>query len=333
MRAIALVSGGLDSILAARVAQEQGIEVIPFHFSIPFCHRSKSDSEPAVAMSRLVQASLSVTPLIKDISADFLSIIRKPAHGFGSHMNPCIDCKILMLRRAGELMPEVGAEFIITGEVLGQRPMSQYRHALKLIEEKSGLRGLVVRPLSAQLLDETIPEAKGWITRAALLDFNGRSRRPQIDLAKQYGITGYPNPAGGCLLTDPGFSLRLKDLIAHGEFTLRNISSLKIGRHFRVSHNAKLMVGRNEEENSKLLALSKKGDYLFMPSCIAGPTSLGRGAFSGNLVTLCAAITCRYCDLDGSGTAEIVWHKVAHEKKGSLRIAPIAERRLSRLRI
>ncbi|RJO65124.1 MAG: hypothetical protein C4540_02255, partial [Candidatus Omnitrophota bacterium] len=196
MKAIALVSGGLDSVLAARVAQEQGIEIIPFHFSIPFCHRSKNESGPAAGMSRLVRTSLKVAPVIKDISADFLSLIRKPAHGFGSQMNPCIDCKILMLRKARDEMPLVGAAFVITGEVLGQRPMSQYRHALKLIEKKSGLEGLVVRPLSAQLLDETTPEQKGWIRRSALLNFNGRNRKPQFVLAKLYGISGYPNPAG-----------------------------------------------------------------------------------------------------------------------------------------
>ncbi|MEW6074908.1 MAG: tRNA 4-thiouridine(8) synthase ThiI [Candidatus Omnitrophota bacterium] len=333
MKAIALVSGGLDSVLAARVAQEQGIEVIPFHFSIPFCHRSKSNNEPAAGMSRLVRMSLKVAPVIRDISADFLSLIRKPAHGFGSHMNPCIDCKILMLRKAKDEMPVVGAEFVITGEVLGQRPMSQYRHALKLIERKSDLEGLVVRPLSAQLLDETIPEQKGWITRSALLNFNGRNRRPQFTLARLYGINGYPNPAGGCLLTDPAFSRRLKDLVAHGELSIENVSLLKIGRHFRISDNARLAVGRNEGENKVLLSLAKGGDYLFMPSSIAGPTSLGRGVFSKELAMRCAAITCRYCDLDGSLTAEIIWRRVAHGQEEIISIAPFPETGLAGLRI
>ncbi|MDD5565285.1 MAG: tRNA 4-thiouridine(8) synthase ThiI [Candidatus Omnitrophica bacterium] len=333
MKAIALVSGGLDSVLAARVAQEQGIEVIPFHFSIPFCHRSKSDSGPGAGMNRLVRSSLHIPPVIKDISADFLSLVREPAHGFGSQMNPCIDCKILMLRKAKDEMPVVGAAFVITGEVLGQRPMSQYRDALKLIEKKSGLEGLVVRPLSAQLLDETIPEQKGWIARSALLNFNGRNRKPQFALAKRYNISGYPNPAGGCLLTDPAFSNRLKDLIMHGELSVENISLLKIGRHFRISDNARLAVGRNEEENRKLLSLAKGGDYLFMPSSVAGPTSLGRGVFSKDLAMRCAAITCRYCDLDGSLTAEIIWRRVAYGQEEIISIAPFAETDLAGLRI
>ncbi len=325
MKAIALISGGLDSILAARLIQEQGVEVSPVYFRIPFCSRS------AASVFNL-EKYLGKPILNCDISADFLKIVESPRHGFGSNLNPCIDCKILMLSRAREMMPQENAQFVVTGEVLAQRPMSQNRQALDTIERSSGLQGLVVRPLSARLLAESLPESKGWIDRRRLLKFSGRQRRQQIELAEKLGVRDYAQPAGGCLLTDPAFAARLDDLVSHKELDLDNVELLKLGRHFRISENAKLAVGRNQAENEAIVSLAKDGDYLFMPDeSTAGPTSLGRGSFSQGLIELAAKITCRYCDPKGKDLA-ILYRRVPG-KESSVNVAAADERELCALRL
>lgn len=196
--------------------------------------------------------------------------------------------------------------------------MSQGRQSLELIEKKSGLQGSLLRPLSAQLLVPTVAEIEGWVNRHRLLGISGRSRKPQIELARRFSLKEYPNAAGGCLLTDPGFSGRLKDLIKHKELSLENIELLKIGRHFRVSSQAKLVLGRNEKENGELHALAREGDYLFYPRDIPGPTALGRGIFPEELLRLCCNITCRYCDLNGKIYGTICYHKLADSEERSL---------------
>jgi len=333
MKAIALISGGLDSVLAAKLIKGQGIEILPLNFKIPFCHRDKELTPDKQNNLKQAADNLGVDLRIVDISDDFLKMLESPEYGFGSNMNPCIDCKILMLAKAKGLMGELGAEFVVTGEVLGQRPMSQHRQALEIIEKKSGLEGLVLRPLSAKLLSETIPESRGWIDRNKLLKFSGRQRRPQMDLAKDLGIEKYPNAAGGCLLTDPGFSERIRDLISHQILSIDNIELLKIGRHFRFSDEAKLVVGRNEKENEELALLAREGDYLFLPNeKLAGPTSLGRGKFSQELINFSCGITCRYCDLN-SEEAEIIYRKVPEKEDGRLKVAPAADKELAAFRI
>lgn len=315
MKAVALISGGLDSILAARFMQSLGIEVMPVYFETPFCHKSK---QPGIGKPVDSLASDNLKEGLKkiDISSDFLKLLVSPRYGFGSHMNPCIDCKILMLSKAKAIMQESGAKFVITGEVLGQRPMSQHHKALKLIEEKSGLAGLLLRPLSAKLLDETIPEKNNWVNRQRLLEFNGRSRRPQMKLALELGIKNYSTPAGGCLLTDPSFAKRLKDLIKHREASLDNIRLLKLGRHFRLSPQAKLIVGRNEKENIQIQEMAVKGDYLFFPAPeLAGPTSLGRGIFNEELIKLSCAISCYYHDLGQEKRLPIYYQGISEDKQ------------------
>jgi len=325
MKAIALISGGLDSILAGCLIKEQGIDILPVNFKIPFV-KSR--------ISSLVADSLGKELKTVDISGDFLKLLEKPAHGFGSNMNPCIDCKILMLKKAKEMIQPQGAAFIVTGEVLGQRPMSQHKRALDIIAKKSGLDGLVVRPLSARLLPQTLPEKEGWIKRDKLLDFNGRGRLGQIRLAKDFGIKEYAQPAGGCLLTDPEFSNRLKDIILHQELNVSNIELLKFGRHFRISSDAKLIVGRNEKENKELENLAKDRDYLFYPHQeLAGPTSLGRGDFSEDLIRLSCAITCRYCDLKGTASADIIYKRIPEKEDKILKVLPIEEDKLISFRI
>jgi len=238
-----------------------------------------------------------------------------------------------MLRKAKEYMQQLGAAFIVTGEVVGQRPMSQHKQALNLIEKEADLVGLVLRPLSAKLLPETIPEKENWISRDKLLDFNGRTRRPQIRLAKVFGIQDYPCAAGGCLLTDPQFAKRTKDLLEYGELNLNSIELLKIGRHFRLTPNAKLIVGRDEKENGRLLTKAKENDYLFMPARLAGPSALGIGAFNTELIKLSCRLVSHYCDLDGNLNAEIVCRKTADEKGEVLNVLPIEEERLTGFRI
>jgi len=321
MKAVALISGGLDSLLAAKLIQGQGVEVLALHFQMPFCASNVKEAVAALGLS------------LKEVSIDeeFIGLILKPKHGRGSHMNPCIDCKILMLRRAKEMMASLGADFIITGEVLGQRPMSQHRQSLEVIERESGLEGLLLRPLSARLLAETLPEKKGWVKREELLAFNGRARKPQIDLADKLGIRNYRQPAGGCLLTDAAFSGRIKDLIKYNELTLDNIELLKIGRHFRLSQTAKLVVGRNEIENGRLIRLKQKDDLIFMPEILAGPTALGRGTFDNDLIELSCSIVSRYCDLNGEAAADIICENVSCGQK-VYSIAAAREEQLAALR-
>ena len=259
MKAITLISGGLDSILAARLVKEQGIDIIPLNFYIPFYSRHKGN--PGKDTASFVSDALGSELMTIDIGLEFLKILEKPNYGFGSNMNPCIDCKILMLSKAKGLMKELDAAFIVTGEVLGQRPMSQHKKALELIERRSGLKGILLRPLSAKHLSETLPEKEGWVNRGNLLDFSGRTRKPQIELAKAFKIKDYPNPAGGCLLTDPEFAKRLKDIIRHDELNIDNVELLKIGRHFRISPKTKLVVGRNEKENKEIEAIFTENNF------------------------------------------------------------------------
>ncbi len=333
MKAIALISGGLDSTLAAKLVQQQDIEIFALNFKTLFCRCDRKTANECGNYVFKIATDLGIEVKIINISKEFLDIVKGPRHGYGSHMNPCIDCRILMLKKAKEFMQESGASFIITGEVLGQRPMSQHRQNLTLIEKESGLEGLVLRPLSARLLSETIAEKKGWVDRNKLLDFNGKTRRPQMNLAKNFNINGYPQPAGGCLLTDRQFARRIKDLIKHRELTLDNAELLEIGRHFRISKKTKLIVGRDEKENQRLLNLAKEEDYLFEPLDLKGPVALGRGVFNEALIKFSCSITCRYSDLDGKINADIVFSRVPDTEKKLSKVLPLEENKLKSLRI
>ena len=224
-RAIGLLSGGLDSRLAARLMTEQNIEVLGVAFVTPFFGSEKA---------RQAAEQLKIPLQILDITQPHWAMLRQPRYGYGKGLNPCIDCHALMLREAGKLMETIGADFLFTGEVLGQRPFSQTRPSLRAVEKASGCLDVILRPLSARLLPETRPEREGLVDRSRLLDISGRSRKRQMALAENYGLNDYPAPAGGCLLTDPIFSRRLKELLAHSpEPELREIELLKTGRHFR----------------------------------------------------------------------------------------------------
>ncbi|MBI4336148.1 MAG: 7-cyano-7-deazaguanine synthase [Candidatus Omnitrophica bacterium] len=292
-RAVMLLSGGLDSTLAAKMMLEQGIELEAINFVTTFCTCTKKGCQHQASK---VAKELGIKITVKNITQEYLDVVRNPRFGYGSGVNPCIDCRVFTFRKAKEFMEKTGASFIVTGEVMGERPMSQRRDAMMIIERESALKGLIVRPLSAKLFDPTIPEEAGLVDREKLLAISGRSRKPQMELAEKLNITEYPCPAGGCLLTDPQFSERAKDLLAHNEFLLDNILLLKAGRHFRWSKSCKLVVGRNENENEIIFGLSNKKDILMNAKDLPGPLALLRGEVTAEDVSLALRITARYVD-------------------------------------
>ncbi|MBN1918330.1 MAG: hypothetical protein JW889_10495 [Verrucomicrobia bacterium] len=274
--ALALMSGGLDSRLAAALMLEQGLRVIALNFDSVFCHAPAAGTRPEAEKAC---AALGIELVRVPFSDELIPLVKDPPHGHGKRMNPCIDCRIAQFRLARRTMDRLGAQFFVTGEVVGQRPMSQRLAAMRLIEREAGVEGTVLRPLSAKLLPPTIPEQKGWVDRDKLHAITGRSRKCQIELARRLGITDYPASAGGCLLTDEGFACRVYELIVHTpEANERDFELLKLGRHFRLPTGAKAIVGRNEAENTRLEAIAQAGDVLLERSETVGPTVLVCGA-------------------------------------------------------
>ena len=278
-------------MLAAELLRAQGIDVLGFFFETPFFSPKKA-RESARSMGLPIK--------IVDITKRHMDMLKHPKHGYGGNMNPCIDCHALMFKIAGEMLEKERAHFVLTGEVLGQRPMSQNKKSLALIATESGLGGLLLRPLSAKWLPVTIPEEKGWVKRELLMNFQGRSRKPQMELARTLNIEGYPSPAGGCLLTEEVFSRRLRDLFSsQSNQDIREIELLKLGRHFRVSPNTKLVVGRNKDENKEIRMLSGQNDLILISAYVPGPTVLYLGSFSDASLELAAAITASYSNVEG----------------------------------
>lgn len=295
--AVVLLSGGLDSRLAVKLLQEQGIEVVALHFLLPFSGCCKPDC--AFNFTQLQGIPLKIVNCIKGKNfSEYIDIVKKPKYGYGSRMNPCIDCRIFILRKAKEYAKKTKADFIATGEVLDERPMSQHSKALAIAEKESGLEGKLLRPLSAKLLPETEAERKKLIDRNKLLAIKGRSRKQQIALAKKYHIS-YPSPAGGCLLCEKEFATKLKDLFKHKKRICPvDIELLKVGRHFRIN-NTKVIVGRDEHENKHLLKLAKKTDILLEVKDAPSPITLMQG-MKGNVgddkIKKAAALTIHYSD-------------------------------------
>ncbi|MFH1996741.1 MAG: hypothetical protein ABIJ27_07120 [Candidatus Omnitrophota bacterium] len=294
-KAITLLSGGLDSILATKLMLEQGLEVEAVNFKTVFCNCTAKGKSCSASKSAADELGIKLT--VFEVSAEYFEVVKNPAHGYGSNLNPCLDCRIFMFKKAAEYMKKTGASFIVTGEVLGERPMSQRMDAMRIIERESGLDGLIVRPLSAKLMKPSVPEDQNMVDREKLLSIQGRSRKPQIKLAEELGINDYPCPAGGCLLTDPGFAGRMRDLMRHTpDFTIRDVQFLKLGRHFRLSSEAKLIVGRNHEENMKLLSMAQEDDFCFLPTQVKGPAGIGKGVFKEDLIHIASGIVARYSD-------------------------------------
>jgi len=268
-KALLLLSGGLDSILAAKLLLEQGIEVVAINFRTNFCGPSKA--RPAAQM-------LGILLREENIREEFLEVLKKPKYGYGAGLNPCIDCHALMLKKAAEIMKKDGFDFVATGEVLGERPMSQHKKALAIVEKEAGLKGYLLRPLSAKLLEPTAPEKDGCVNREKLLSISGRNRKPQMALAKKFGINEFPTPAGGCALTQEGFVARLKELMANKpDFSSEDVDSIRYGRHFWVD-GIQIILGRDEKENKMLEFVVNKKDILVkLNDDFSGPTALIRG--------------------------------------------------------
>jgi tRNA-specific 2-thiouridylase len=306
-KAMGLLSGGLDSILAARLVLGQGIEVVGISFVTPFF-----SSEGA----QRATAALGIPLKVLDITETHLAMLRKPKHGYGNNMNPCIDCHILMLREAGRVMEKEGGAFLFTGEVLGQRPMSQNKGALLVVERESGYEGLILRPLSAQLLPETIPEQEGKVDREQLLGIKGRSRKEQLELAQRYNITEYLSPAGGCLLTDPIFSRRLRDLFVNQDpFQIRDLELLKVGRHLRLTPALKAIVGRHAQDNENISQLAAPGDDLLKVERYPGPLCLIPYGGTAEDIERVASICVRYSDAPAQEVVSVLWSRGEEEKR------------------
>ena len=326
VKALGMISGGLDSSLAAQLLMDLGVAVEGLKFITGF--------SPLVYPEELQKKDPSAKPRFKihtiNISMDFLPVVRHPKYGYGSNLNPCVDCKIFMLQQAKRFMKEFGAQFVFTGEVLGQRPMSQFREALKRIEIDSGLAGYLLRPLSAKLLDPTVPEVKGWVDRHRLLDIQGRSRKPQIQLAKEMDLSKYAQPAGGCLLADANYCVRLKALFAFRKdapVLPEDLELLKIGRLFHISDTVRLIVGRNQNENELLMSYAHHGRHLFVIHNYPSPAGLAEivGEAAEKDLTLLASIVAHYSDAQEK-KGVIVEHS-HHNKKANL-ISEFVETRL-----
>jgi tRNA U34 2-thiouridine synthase MnmA/TrmU len=287
VRALGLCSGGLDSILSALVLQNQGIEVQWITFETPFF-----SSENARQASRTTGIPL----MVRNITGPYLEMLKNPNCGYGKHMNPCMDCHALMFNQAGTIMDENGFDFLFSGEVLGQRPMSQTMNSLRYVEKRSGFDGYIVRPLSAKKLPITRPEEQGLLNRDLLLDISGRSRKPQMELAKEFGITNYPSPAGGCLLADKSYASRLRDLFDHqNTFAERELHLLKHGRHLRLNETTKIAVGRTQKDNENLLKYYDPNlDTLIKVKKHPGPIVLMPHGGKNEMTLLAASICAGY---------------------------------------
>jgi hypothetical protein len=295
-KVLVLTSGGLDSILTLKIMERAGLDVIGVHFLTWFnipkftLLRDNPKGERFFYGFRVMHI---------DLSREFMNILLSPRHGYGKGANPCIDCKILFFSRARALMMTFGADFVATGEVVGQRPMSQQKSTMRLIEKKSGLEGLLLRPLSAKLLTPTIPEMRGWVRRNDLYGISGRSRNTQIELAKDFGIEGYPSPAGGCILTEKQFYVRFTDLLDHGsEICIPALLTLRYGRHFRLSGSSKLVIGRNRTENEMLRRI-QWGNIRIEPISHPGPFALMDWKGKIGVLKKALHIVARYADYPG----------------------------------
>ncbi len=300
-KVVALLSGGLDSQLAVRMMQKQGFEVSAVAIKTPFCDFDCGRGCGFEIRERADDLNVDLKTVY--LGDEYIKMLKSPKYGRGAGFNPCVDCRAMMFDAAKDQMEKIGAEFIISGEVLGQRPMSQHRKALKTIEAESQLEGKILRPLSGGLLPATEPEKSGLIKREDLGIIRGRSRKPQLAMAQEMGIKDPPNAGGGCLLTDPIFGLRVKDLFDHTENpTINDIDLLKVGRQHRLDNETKMVVGRNQAENGTIQMLTLPGDILLEARDHVGPTTILRGRRAGEYVEFAAGVTLTYSDApDSSG--------------------------------
>ncbi len=293
-KAIALLSGGLDSTLAVKMMLDLGIEVEALNFTSPFCTCTGKNSGCKSEAVRVAQ-EYNIPIKVMHKGVEYLEIIRNPVHGYGKGVNPCVDCRIYLLRKAKEYMLESGADFVFTGEVLGQRPMSQRRDTLRVIERESGLEGLLLRPLSARHFEPTIPEIEGWVDRDKLMAIEGRSRSIQMQMAEDLDVKDYPCPAGGCLLTELSYVPKIRDVFDHAEeLKLRDFRLLKTGRHFRIGPESKAIMGRSEADNNLLEQLRQQGEAALTWLDGNTPVAIIVGSQEDDFYNLSARILLRY---------------------------------------
>ena len=320
--ALAMISGGLDSTLAAKLVKDQGIEVIGI------CFKSNFFSEKnAIKIVKQIDIPL----VVVDFSDEHFKMVKDPKHGYGKNMNPCIDCHAMMMRYCGELLEKYHADFIITGEVLNQRPMSQNRSALDIVKNESGIGHKILRPLCAKNLNPTQMEIDGLIDREALLDIKGRNRKVQIELAKEWGILEYPSPAGGCKLTEPNYSVRLKDLLKYKkDVSKKDLQLLKIGRHFRSSKDAKIISTRTEAEGELLEQLLTQEDLMFIARDHNGSTVALVGKSEVEDIKLAARITGRYCKARDEKIVSVIYGVDEENLNKSIDEAPSEEEEINK---
>jgi tRNA-specific 2-thiouridylase len=315
-KALVLYSGGLDSILTVKVLESSGVPIEAIHFLNPF--REKTDPVNIVTAAAQLGIKLHLQPL----GEEYLRLISNPSHGYGKRMNPCVDCRIYQLKLAKQLMNEYGASFLATGEVLDQRPNSQRHDALDIVERDAGVRGILLRPLTARHLRPTIPELEGWVDRNQLLDLKGRGRTPQIELAARFGITDYPTPAGGCLLTQEEYSQKIVDLLAnHTALAMRTVELLRWGRHLRLSPEVKIIVGKDATENAQLIRLATPDDFVMESRDYSGPVTLFCGPEQPRLLELAAAITAGYSRIPDKQPVTVTVEQAGQTK--SLTVLPL----------
>ncbi|MBI3097133.1 MAG: hypothetical protein HYY93_02640 [Planctomycetes bacterium] len=342
-RAVCLMSGGLDSTLAALVTRRAGADIIGVNFSTGFCvfdHKRamnlrKKDGGVYNNMALWQGAVANVPVEVIDVRREYIEIVKNPAHGYGKHMNPCIDCRIFMLAGVRQALEQFGAQFVVTGEVLNQRPMSQHRSALDMIEKDARLKGLLLRPLSAKLLPATIPEEKGWVDRGKLYGIKGRSRREQMSIAAEFGLTEFMQPAGGCCaLVDDTFSGRLRDLFASRgkeHVTADDLPLLKVGRHFRLHPGLKAIIGRDEHENNFLQA-HFSSRWTFETIDVNGPVAVHDGVDpTPEERERIAAMVARYSD--GRTLPEIAIQVTHAGVSETLRVAPARDEVFEGMRV
>ncbi|MFC2061001.1 asparagine synthase-related protein [Elusimicrobiota bacterium] len=308
IKAIILVSGGLDSTIVTHMMKEQGLDLLCVHFSSPFCTCNSGCGNKNFAKETADKLDLKFK--IQFMGEDFLKIVANPKHGYGKNMNPCIDCRIYKFKKAKEIMEKEGAKFIITGEVVGQRPMSQYKRVMRLIEKESDLEGLVLRPLTSGLLNPTLPEKNNWVDSKKLLSINGRSRKEQLKIAEKYNLSAedYACPAGGCRLTYKEYSSKIQDLIKFKKgLSLRDVNYLSKGRHFRISEKFKVIVGRNKEENEILNRMANHGEVKLWAKDYNGPLCLGLGNFDDNVLELMGKICGYYIKCEDSSPIGFIY--------------------------
>lgn len=327
VRALAMISGGLDSILAAKLIKEQGIEVIGICFKSYFFNE-----ENAKRMTKQIGIKLEVV----DFSKEHFEMVKNPSHGWGKNMNPCIDCHSMMMRYSGELLEKFNADFIITGEVLNQRPMSQNKSALNIVKKQSGFSDRILRPLCAKNLDPTPMELNGLVDREKLLNISGRSRKVQMELADKWGIKDYPSPAGGCKLTEPNYSIRLKELVERKEHVKeKDIHLLKYGRHFITDDKTKIIVTRTAEEGENIKELLNKNDIMFLTSKYNGAMVIipeGNVPTENDIITACR-IAVRYSKGKDENKVEVKFGRVSTDFKNERIVDCITQEELDKYNI